>query len=230
MADHPIIPIHTVTNLQTFEQCPRKYYATYVSHVKSVQTEEMAWGNLVHKALERHVKYSAPLPEGMTQFAWAAAPFLMLKQQGFEVNAEQNMAVRPDLTPVDYWSKTEKILLRGKTDVDARIANEVLIADYKTGKPKNDDTQLNIMAMLKFASDKSIDTIKAMFIWLKHDKTSSPVIYHREPDYDRVLHDIWPRLDRVEYEFRVMKFYPNPGPLCGWCHITACEYWEDRRG
>lgn len=223
---HPIIPIHSVTKLQTFEQCPRKYYATYVSGVSQGQTEEMRWGNIVHKALENNVKYDRPLPEGMEMFAWATAPFRALKAQGHVVHAEQNMAITATYEPVDYWDKTGKVWFRGKTDADAVVGNHAMIGDYKTGKPKDDPTQLDSMAMLTFALNPLIEKITAFFIWLKFNKAGTKVVYNRERDYDRVLHDIHPRIDRLEFEFRKMKFEPMPGPLCAWCHLKQCEYWQ----
>jgi CRISPR/Cas system-associated exonuclease Cas4 (RecB family) len=230
VSDHPIIPIHSVTALQTFEQCPRKYYAMYVSRVPSKQSDEMAWGNTVHKALENRLKRGMNLPPEMAAFAWAVEPFVKLKAQGFVVHAEQNMAITKKLEAVDYWAKDGTVWLRGKTDADAQIGDAMLITDYKTGKVKEDKTQLRMMAMLVFARNEAINTVKAMFAFLKFSKTSTPVTYTRDKDYNEILHDIWPRIDAIEHEFRINKFHPNPGPLCGWCHIKQCEYWDDRDG
>ncbi len=213
------------TSLSCYVTCPRQYEAKYITkEVVFEQGEAAAWGDAVHQALEGYVRDGVPLPSNVEMYKkWGDAIRL---RAGVKV-IEGSFAVRRDLTPCDF--RDPDAWLRAYLDVLILRANVADILDYKTGKQKNDPTQLRRYALLVFAKYPEIDTIKCGYIWLKDDVLSKPVVYYRHQmeDMVRIENDLYAQ---IEDSYTTGSFQPKPSGLCnGWCPVTSCKFWKPKR-
>lgn len=205
--------------LQTFEQCPRKYKAKYVlKNYNEPQQDHQQWGIDVHKDLEDRVRENKPLPERTRQYEPVVQS---LAKFGAEtVLCEQKMGLTENLTPVDFFAP--EVWWRGVIDLALIKGDKAVIVDYKTGKRKDDFTQLRLFSAAMFARHPHLRKQKMTYLWLKTGEHSSEEMTNT--DTPAVWQTILPRVDRLEKAIQTDTFYERPGPLCGWCWEHTCKH------
>lgn len=218
------------SSLGTFKTCPRMYEAKYVIRdVKFVQNEAAKWGDEVHIALENFVKHTTPLPGNMVQYQ-PAVDWVMRRAEAGQgvVMAERKSAVEQVAkNAVSYSSKLA--WLRAKIDItilyEGRGVAEVF--DWKTGKPKDDDTQLCLYAGCTLADYRMVNTVKSGYIWLQTMQPSKPMTIDRGDYFEnwRPFEQTYGDLVRA---YQTGVFPPKPSGLCGWCDVRRCEFWKPR--
>lgn len=214
------------TSLSCFVACPRQYEARYVTkEVAFEQGEAAKWGDDVHKALEAYVRDGKPLPSNVAMYQkWADAIRL---RAGVKV-IEGAFGIKRDLTPCGF--SDPDAWLRAKIDVLILRDGAADIIDYKTGKRKDDPTQLRRYSLLVFAKYPEIDTIKAGYLWLKDGLLPQPVVFYRH-QIDDMLAIENKLYEQLEASYTTGCFQPKPSGLCnGWCPVTRCEFWKPKRG
>lgn len=211
--------------LNGFETCAWRFYnISVVKTVTEKQSEQMLFGNRVHKALENRVKHKTPLPEDMARHE----PMVLRLERaalGGRIEAEQKMALDARFNPCTYFSKDPPVWVRGVTDVSIFKGRAAFIGDYKTGVPKPESAQLRLTAAMVFAHHKHIDTIKNTFIWLKTDTTTSET-FHRK-DTSQLWQEFFPRVQRLENAHAQDRWPKKPSGLCrDYCPLprSLCEH------
>lgn len=217
--------------LQCFDTCPRQYEARYVTkECPFVQSAEAKWGDDVHNALERSGRDGVPLPPNMAQYA----PHLqaLMRRPGDKV-FEGNVALDIDGKPCSYFAKTPDkqnlVWMRGKIDVVnlRRDLGRAEVFDWKTGKVKNDPSQLVLYALFVFKHHPEVEEVRAGYSWIAEPVErafTAPVNFYRrqEQAIERQYRD---KYDTIQHATEVGKFPPRPSGLCnGWCPVTSCEY------
>jgi len=85
----------------------------------------------------------------------------------------------------------------------------------KTGKVKENPTQLQLFAAMVFWHFPEVQTVKTSFIWLKFDEVTNAK-YER-----RFLGALWgalePRFTKVQEIIDLGVFNTKPSGLCPWC-------------
>jgi RecB family exonuclease len=205
------------SKLNTFEQCPRKFFHVYIDQTFPTRvTEQMAVGTRVHEALEHYGKAGKPLSSEATKYK----PLIdtVLAQPG-EKLFEHKMAITYEKNPC-AWD-ADALWLRGIADVLVVHNGTAICIDWKTGKPKVDSTQLTIFALLTFAHFPEVHTVKSSFVWLAHDDLSK-TSFSRQ--YSAALWGaIENRIENVQEAVRCNTFECRPSKLCGWCPAeTIC--------
>ncbi len=209
------------SSLTGFETCPYRHYRTKVlKDVSDPPGEAAMWGQRVHKALELRVGSGTPLPESLVNYEPYAAKFASAPGQ---VLVEHQITLNKSLRPTTWFGKDA--WCRGVIDVAVVKDGKAVVADYKTGKRKPDNDQLNLFAALGFIQFPEVQRIDTMFIWLK-DKKVDTTSFTRA----NVL-DIWssflPRVKRMEkaYTGGEDAHQKKPSGLCrSWCPVKDCEY------
>jgi hypothetical protein len=207
--------------LKNFETCPKKYYhASVAKDVVEAPSDEVTSGYAMHTALEARIKHGTTLPLGYTQYepmmaAYVAAPGVTY--------AEQKLALTPEFRPATYFAKDvwfRTVLDTAKVRPDEGFA---LVVDWKSGKPKDDTTQLDLMAATMFLHDPRLVKVKASLAFLAH-KVWVPETYVRQ-DVRRIWSDILPRVAALK-QARAKGEYPaKPSGLCRrYCAVRACAY------
>ena len=222
-----VMPL-SFSRLSTFEQCEAKFDYQYVSkRVQDQSNEASEYGDRVHKVLEAkgqgRLDPATLTEEGRrTLEQWGDIVDMILAKPG-DKYFEHQMAVNTALQPVDWFAKD--VWIRSIADVLVVNGDTAYCLDYKTGKVKDNPTQLQLFAAMVMWHFPEVHTVKTSFIWLKFNETTN-ARYER-----RFLGALWsalkPRFDKVQEVIDLGVFKTKPGPLCPWC--PAKELCPDAR-
>lgn len=213
------------SRLSTFESCEAKFDYLYVTKaVKDQDNEHTIYGNRVHEALEIYGRANAPAAtaEDQAKGALADVPddakgFLplvdkVLAQPGTHY-FEHQMAVTREKIPCGWFASD--VWIRGIADVLVVNGPRAWCLDWKTGKPKENPTQLQLFAALIFAHFPDVEEVDTTFVWLNHGSTTKAK-YKRQTEPHLWL-ALEPRFVRVQDAVDLGVFKPKPSGLCPWC-------------
>ena len=212
-----VMPL-SFSRLSTFEQCPAQFDYLYVSkRVQSTSNEAADYGDRVHKVLEAYGKgtldMSALTDEGSSTLKqWGSVVDKITARSGDKF-FEHQMAVNRQLQPVDWFAKD--VWIRSIADVLIVDGDTAYCLDYKTGKVKDNPTQLQLFAAMVMWHFPQVNTVKTSFVWLKFNEVTNAK-YER-----RYLDALWralePRFDKVQETIDLGVFETKPSGLCPWC-------------
>tara|TARA_B110000858_G_scaffold119295_1_gene136236 strand:+ start:31 stop:717 length:687 start_codon:yes stop_codon:yes gene_type:complete len=205
------------SRLSTFEQCQAKFDYLYVSKtVKDQGNEVSAYGNRVHEVLELYGKDELPTPLGLeakqTLQKWGGLVDKIKSKRG-EKYYEYQMAIDKGRVPTGWYDGDA--YFRSIADVLVVDGDTAYCLDYKTGKVKDNPTQLQLFAAMVFAHFPNVQEVKTSFIWLKFDQVDN-TIYKRD-HLEALWNGLQPRLDMVKEVVDLGYFKTKPSGLCPWC-------------
>lgn len=212
------LPVLSHTFLSNYENCPRKAWHLYVAKdiPKEPPSPEMQAGTVAHSAFERALKRNAP--DECPSFVEYAAS--LLRADAIK-HVEWAIAVTRAGTPVDFWHPMA--WLRGKLDVALIAPPHAMIVDWKTGKVREDPSELRTFAVLLKAHYPSVELIAGSYLWCKtgeigalHDLSNTAAQFEK-------IDDAWTEMNLLA------EWPPTPNPLCGWCPVKSCEHWRERK-
>jgi CRISPR/Cas system-associated exonuclease Cas4 (RecB family) len=209
--------------LKDYINCPKQYQEIKVlKNYQKSMTEQILYGNQVHKALENYIKDGTPLAENYKRFS----PIMdALKEIPGDFHPELRMALNYDKKACK-WS-AEDCWARGIVDFLVVSNDEAYIVDYKTGSNKYPDVkQLKLMALMVFEHYPKVNKIKAGLMFVMHNSFITE-------DYERgQIEQLWgyftPDLERLKSSYEQDVWHKNPTPLCGWCPVRSCEHHKER--
>jgi CRISPR/Cas system-associated exonuclease Cas4 (RecB family) len=210
------------SRLSTYESCPRKFEYLYVlKSIKDSGSTATEYGTRVHGALENYgkalVEQDIPVLEGILELeSEAKAWFPMVKKicdRPGEKLFEHQMAIRRDKTPCGWFDS--EVWLRSIADVLVIDGKKAYCIDWKTGKKKDNPTQMQLFAAMVFLHYPEVEEVATSFVWLvANDMTN--VVYQR-----RYADSLWvaiePRLVAVQEAVDLGVFTAKPSGLCPWC-------------
>lgn len=206
------------SRLSTFEQCEAKFDYLYVTKsVRDRGSEATDYGSRVHEVLELYGKDTLDMDtltlEGkQTVKRWGHIVDSINSKNGDKL-FEYQMCVDENLKPVDWFSSDA--FIRGIADVLIVDGDTAYCLDYKTGKVRDNPSQMQLFAMMVFWHFPEVQTVKTSFLWLLHDDATN-VVYER-----RYLTALWdgfkPRIDALIDTVEIGAFKTKPSGLCPWC-------------
>lgn len=207
------------SKLKNYEACPKRHYhVDLIKDCKEEDSEQLLWGNQVHKALAKRLSVGSPLPPGMEQYGkWCER---ILATEG-TILVEQQLAITRDFAPCEWFGKAA--WYRGVADVLKITGPVALAVDWKTGKILEDAVQLALMAACVFAHHPAVHKIRTEFVWLK-DGCSSREDFDRE-SMATMWRNIWQRVEQLEHAHKTTSYPAKPGYLCRkWCPVSSCPH------
>lgn len=212
------------TSLDDFVNCPRQFYEKRVAKsVKEEKSEQMIWGERVHKWFELRQLEGQKLPDDVIEHE----PFMeRLKAMPGLAWTEQKIALNRKMEPCGFFDAD--VWFRGVIDYKKVHREFAVVVDYKTGKPHSKFQQLKLFALHTFAEHPDVEAVDVMFYWTKTQTTTTQQ-YKREQ-----IPSLWssfvPNLKQYAQAFKEDIWQPRPSGLCaGWCPVTACEFWKPKR-
>lgn len=207
------------SKLKNYESCPKRYFHVDVEKsIKEEESDELKFGNALHKALANACSGKEALPTPFKGYQEWVDKVLM---GNAVIHVEQQLAIREDLTATEWFGKDA--WYRGIADVIKVIGPVALVLDWKTGKIVEDSVQLALMAQCVFAHHPEIQKIRTEFIWLKEDATTR-ADFMRD-DMVKVWSGLLPRVTTLKAAHEGMNFPPKPGYLCRkWCPVQQCPH------
>lgn len=213
------------SGLKDFVNCPHQYYQTKVLKAFSKSdTPQTIYGKEVHKALEDYTRDGTPLLENYKRFKDPVDALLEIPGTKYP---EQKFALLEDKqTPCDF--DHPDYFVRGIADLAIVYGSMGYVFDYKTGSNKYPDLkQLKLMAIFMFAHFPELQRVRAGLLFVAHN-SFLPEEYNRE-DIPRLWNAFVPDIIRLRVSHHTKHWPKNPTGLCGWCPVTNCEFWRQRR-
>lgn len=219
------------SRLSTFESCNAKFDYLYVSKtVQDLGSEATEYGTRVHELLEQYGKgtldESKLTYEGKSSLARWGKIVDSINARSGEKLFEFQMAVNKNLEPVDWFAKD--VWIRSIADVLIVDGDTAYCLDYKTGKVRDNPTQMQLFAAMVMWHYPQVQKVKTSFLWLLHDDATN-VTYER-----KYLESLWralePRFLKVQEILDLGVFDAKPSGLCPWCPAkTICPSARLRR-
>lgn len=210
--------------LDDFINCPKAYYEKKViKSVQEEQSEQMLWGNTVHKAFEDRLSDGVVLPAALEEHE----PYLRrLEDMPGKSFTERKVAMNKRLQICGYFDRD--VWNRGVIDFTKVSEAEALVVDYKTGKQHFKTKQLKLFALYIFALHPDVQRVDTRFYWTQ-TLTATGEQYRR-----REIPDLWaefvPDLRQWAQAFKEDIWQERPSGLCnGWCPVRDCRNWKPKR-
>jgi len=210
------------SKLKNFETCPLRHEQVDLKKnfaEKQDPDGPLAWGNRVHTSLAEALGgTNVPLPPEMATYQkWVDC----IRAGPGQLLVEQKYAMTRDLQKCSWFGNST--WYRGIGDVVLLAGSRALIADWKTGKVKEDSVQLILMAQCIFSHYPAVQKVRSEFVWLAEDCTT-PAWYTRQ-DISNEWSAILARVNALEHAYNT-KIYPaTPSRLCRqYCPVTTCAH------
>jgi hypothetical protein len=218
-AGEPLPFSWTYTKVRNFETCPKRYFHYDLQKdTREPETEQLIAGNELHKAFELRIKKGEELPLGMTQYEGLLASIIAAPGKTY---GEQKLAITSNFTPVAFFGKGA--WLRVIIDCAKVDGDSAKVFDWKTGRPSDDITQLQITAAVLFHHLPAVQRVRAAFVFVNHDKIEKAE-FLRE-DLTEIWSEVLPRVKAIERARQEMNFPPKPSGLCKkYCAVTHCPF------
>lgn len=214
------------SRLENFELCPKWFHAVFVA--KTVREEKhpaALVGQDTHKAFQRAVVERLPLPKQLARFQPVITQFVAFPGEKL---AEYQMAVNVNLQPVDWFAKD--VYCRAIADFAAITQTKSLLVDYKTGKRKDDFTQLELTAALLMMHRPAVQEVNMRFLYTSDGALVEPPNGEavRRESVPWILSRLEPRVRKYQEAHANHDFPPNPSWKCRNCVVVKCPYAEKR--
>jgi len=222
---------------KTFEQCKRKYYFQYISHLPTLSWEHFDLGTYTHITLElfhRSVKEEpeTPIKKLMSAASSAAYQRMILDNKTLTDELLRNAKAMlsdylshiardgmPDVMEVEFpftISLNDKYDLTGVIDRIDRDKDGMLhIMDYKTSKNAKymEPFQLNTYGLYLLEKFPEVTRFRASYIMLK--------LGCQPLDYEFTVEDVHKCREKlINYADRITseeRWRAKPSKLCDWC-------------
>jgi len=211
------------SRLKAYEDCPRRYHETQVKKDAwpEPRSEQLDWGDAVHKALATALKTGTPLPTKFQLYQ----PWIdkVIRTPGeLLVEDDCRWAITREFKPTPWFAKN--VWLRCIADAVKLDYPAALVVDWKAGKSANGDPiQLTLTSLMMFMQFPKLQCVRSDFVWLQEDHQTTQVLYRNECADQWAL--LLPRVQRLQEAVMKDNFPPMFGRFCkNWCPVKSCEY------
>jgi hypothetical protein len=182
----------------------------------------MIEGNATHKHFEQRIRDGKLLPIHLRVHEPVMAQIAASK--GDKI-VEQQIALDIQWQPVEWFASDA--WLRVKSDLTQYNGNYGVVWDWKTGRPHDDFTQLNLNAAILLQLAPEIEAVTPAYYWTKPRRVAAgPRVTRGE------VAAIWgPILDRVgryQAAHEAQDFPPKENFFCKGCVVRDCQYWKPK--
>jgi len=197
------------------------------THV-DVQGPAQIWGEQVHTYFEKYVEIGEELPASLLNHK-KYLDGLKAKAEHFWCEQKIGLDTKGQpctwFVPWVFWRGKMDFLCIGPEGIAPRTATAV---DYKTGKVKQDFSQLMWYAIWVFAAHPDVELINVQFYWTQTEEVSKQV-YDRA-DIPKLWAHFLPDLKQYKEAFATDIWQPRRNGLCaGWCPKDDCDNWSPKR-
>lgn len=207
--------------LDTFENCPKKYFATKIAKTHSDVNEYNKEGAENHKSFEDFLRKGRPLPEKHLHHT----PMLeKVKAAPGQLYVEYDLTIDNQFVPC-RTTDWDRAWLRVKADAMKVNGAYGLGFDWKWAKPKDDSRQAEITALAAFQHFPDMQTFRFTYAFIgdKHPKDLMPYEFTRA-EIGKLWNEWGPRVRKLEQAKLADSWPAKPNPLCGWCPVGNCGH------
>lgn len=212
------------SSITLFENCPLQYAHRYIyKTLPFVETPQIKEGNDFHKAMYMRLGFGSTLSQKYSGFEVTCQA---LENLGGEMFCEEEITVDREFREVDSVDKWTKGMLTNKLDVKIKFkkTRKAIIIDWKTGKPKDDPTQLLINTVSVLAAEPNIDTVTSIYAYTAYGTTSDPIRFDRKAE-PKLREKLMEKIHRIDVAHGSGQFEPRPSGLCKqYCDVLSCPH------
>ena len=173
----------------------------------------------VHDALESYLNGEKALPANLQPYA-----HLYQFPNDYVIRAEVHLGMLENGAPCNFYD--DNVWARGVLDVLIALPQRptcALLIDHKTGKKREDATELRVHAVLLKAHKPELTSIKGWYNWLALNEMGE---VHDLSDTDETLTTMRKTHDRISRLLLLGReaFAPRQSGLCPWCPVHSCEF------
>lgn len=233
------------------ENCPRQGDARYgitMPQVPYVQNDAARFGDEVHQAAERALKFNATIPAHLQEKVPVLAERVEFwrSYKGFTTDGvEQDLAVNAD-GKCGWFQRSMGV----KSDllVHRQDVNGLVYMDWKTNgthsykgvykPPKIDHIQVEMTACTAFIADPALMVVSVVIEFLMHGQriqcqmrrdSDQYTVTHPDGTVETHHYSLPGKMAEYWYRMREKHFPPKKGGLCkGWCSVQNCEFWQPK--
>ena len=215
------------SSLNTFKQCPKKYYHLKVAKdVKDKGSTATVYGQEVHTAAEEFIRDGKEVPK---KFSFMDPILDSLNKIEGDKHCELKLGVAKTddgYRPTGFFD--EDVWWRGIADLVIINGDTAHSVDYKTSKNAKyaDTKQLDAVAAALFIHFPQLKTIKSALAFVVSKDFIQKT--HSSTDVELYFKTFQPDLERLEGAQESGVWNAISGPLCGWCPVTSCEHYRKR--
>lgn len=204
--------------LNTFENCPRKFWATKIKKVVSDVNNDNLEGDADHRALQFHFSKGLALPEKLRHMQ---AMSDRIKAAPGEMFTEYSMTLTQDLVPTNFrdW---DNAWVRGASDLLKIDGPKCNYFDWKKGKYRESDDQIELSSLLIFRHFPAVQRVVGGLVFYNHDKIYPHIV--ERTDESRLWNGWYGRVKVLEQAKLEDNWPATPNPLCAWCPYKACPH------
>lgn len=216
------ITAFSYSRINSYEDCPKKYYAVSVAKsVKEPETEHTTYGTEVHLAFANFFKKGTKLPLHLQQYQ---RYLNAIRQYPGTFITEQKLAINQDYQATGWFDND--VYCRIISDLTILNGSNGVMWDWKTGKIKDDFTQLRLAGAVMFLLVPELEKIMLAYFWTKTKQITKEMMVRDE--MPAVWSALLPRIQKYHDAHIAKEFPPKPGYLCRYCPVVSCPYHEKR--
>lgn len=211
---------HSYSAITLFENCPLRYYRQRIKKdVVDEGGEASKYGERIHKFLEDRLKGSDLQPEA-AEYEALCQSVERLAARG-ELHVEKELVLTENLTPTGWWDTDA--WLRSKLDVLVIVGTTAVVMDWKTGKRKTDQFQMQMFAAQVFKHYPEVQTVRTSLVWLKTMEMDTEV--YKRSNANAIWAEIMKRIQRIHDSYEHANWPARPSGLCRYCPCRHdCDY------
>lgn len=204
------------STLNSFENCPRKLWATKIAKVVSDINKDNVAGDDGHKAFANYIGKGIKLPETLSQYT----PYCdKLRAIPGEKYIEMQLTLDSNFVPTQ-WKNWDAAWVRGAADFLCVDGDKAIYVDHKFGKPNTDEDQIELMSLLVFQHFPQVQQVNGLLSFVAYRKSHPHIVHRRDAS---LLWNKWlGKVKGLELAVTTDAWPATPNPLCGWCPYTAC--------
>jgi hypothetical protein len=203
--------------LSSFAVCEHQAYRRYVTRdVPYEETPALLAGRAAHEALEHRLRDGASLPH---DHAAREALCVPIDRFAGEKHFEWKLGLREDGSPCNFHA--DDVWGRGTLDVALLNGETAMLLDWKTGKVREDPTELAAHAVLLRAHRPALRRVIGRYVWLRTGMLGVP---HDVSDTPLKLASVRQTMEKVKNNMRGGTWQKHENVLCGWCSVRDCEF------
>ena len=212
---------HSYSSIKLYENCPLRYFRQRVlKDVVDEGGEASKHGERVHEFLENRLKSNSLLPQEVAHYEPLCASVERISKGG-ELHIEKELVLSDNLTPTG-WSDADA-WIRSILDILVINGSMAIVMDWKTGKRKADQFQMQLFAAQVFKHFPEVTVVKTSLVWLKTMEidTETYMRTHVNP----IWADIMKRIQRIHSSLEHDNWPAKPSGLCPYCPARHdCDY------
>jgi hypothetical protein len=204
---------HSYSSIKLFENCPLRYYRQrIVKDVSDPGGEASIYGERIHEALELRLTQNQKLPPEAAQYE-ELCEAIERNVRDHTIYIEKELTLNENLEPTGWWDSDA--WLRSKLDVLIDKGDKAVVMDWKTGKKRADQFQMQIFAVQVFKHFPDVQEVLTSLIWLK-DGSSTTHFYSRT-HANELWSEIIGRIRRIHAAAEADIWPARPSGLCPYC-------------